>query len=181
MITVSTIETGAGSNALSTRPIFPTTRLTSGILAMAASISESIVRETSPIEACGIVVGIYENDPHRKGIYSRPKPGNVFFSSDLTTLLFWMDVGKTSERAKPNRSRIRQIPRKWGNHKLSFMIEHPTQHSRVIHLKELKGPHDKGEQAEPAEIQGRSRFRAQRQPIPWPASSPDNQSDRCLQ
>ena len=74
---VSTIEIGAGSSGLSTRPILPTTRSTSGmaLIAMSWSCSASI---DSPIEACGIVVGIQRNEPSSSlGMNSWPRPGKA--------------------------------------------------------------------------------------------------------
>ena len=75
---VSIIEMGAGSSGLSTRPSLPTTRSTSGMALIAMSWSWRTSR-ASPIEACGIVVGIQRNEPSsRSGMNSLPRPGKVW-------------------------------------------------------------------------------------------------------
>jgi hypothetical protein len=56
-MTVSIILTGAGSSAVSARPIFPTTKSISGIARMARSCFRTM-SSASPMEAWGIVVGI---------------------------------------------------------------------------------------------------------------------------
>ena len=68
----SYIDKGAGSSADSVRPAFPTTVLTSGILATAIS-SCCKIRLFSSTPECGIEVGINRNDPSFKdGINSLP-------------------------------------------------------------------------------------------------------------
>ncbi len=56
-ITVSTMEIGAGSSGLSTRPILPTASSTSGMLMMRRS-SSRMMSVASPMEAWGMVVGM---------------------------------------------------------------------------------------------------------------------------
>ncbi|OPZ07679.1 MAG: hypothetical protein BWZ10_02782 [candidate division BRC1 bacterium ADurb.BinA364] len=76
-MTVSTIVIGAGSRALSTRPILPTADSISGMAWNAMSCIASC-SAASPIEACGIVIGIYRNEPSSKsGMNSLPSPGSA--------------------------------------------------------------------------------------------------------
>jgi hypothetical protein len=76
-MTVSNMEMGAGSRALSARPIFPTTDSTSG-MASNAMFWYAITSSASPMEAWGMVVGIQRNEPSSSGgMNSRPSPGKA--------------------------------------------------------------------------------------------------------
>ncbi len=77
---VSIIEMGAGSSGESTRPILPTALFTSGTLMMRRSSSLSM-SVASPIDAWGIVVGMYKNAPSSsEGMNSDPMPGKSWAS-----------------------------------------------------------------------------------------------------
>ena len=72
------MEIGAGSIAVSARPIFPTTVSISGMARMAMSCFWTMSK-ASPTPACGMVVGMNRNEPSsRLGMNSRPMPGNAW-------------------------------------------------------------------------------------------------------
>ena len=73
MMTVSSIESGAGSVEVSARPAFPSTRSTSGNCFMMRSVTCNN-RCASPMEMPGIVDGMYKTEPSSSGgINSEPR------------------------------------------------------------------------------------------------------------
>ena len=111
-MTVSTMFTGAGSSAEAARPILPTTDSTSGIARRAMSCLR-MMSMASPMEACGMVVGMYRNDPSSSGgMNSLPNPGNAWTAHDHGRLWRRERAASGQARSRPagTKPKIRSNP-----------------------------------------------------------------------